>query len=747
LPTSDGSIDDELRVLSILNCLKHPNILELLGSYTLQEKYNFLFPLASQTLTTYLSSSNQTLGFPEHTSVILALPGLASALEALHLYAWEDVSLIGCHHDIKPDNILIMEDRFILADFGLSTFKDTSKGSDTYFRFGQGFYFAPECEDYDDDFIRHRIGRASDIWSLGCVIAELLVFMTGGATAVKKFKQDRRVTFGGYFTTSTFHYGKAPNPAVERCLDEMQTTAPDEATSELIVLTRDMLSLEPEKRPRASQTLKRLRSLALKNICSTIQRDYDDLGNSSLSFDFLLEKERFTCWSEAFRAVLDPVTDSTSSVLESDDVYGSVAKSLSHMRSTLSSVREYIYNIHVSVTKLRQINNDLEKVLDAPAQATVMKELELRILNLDGSDADAFSNTTHPFNDVSAYPRVGILAALRHMHTLSQAPSNSTEVDWRIDRHCLYEMNPNRSNAFEVARFVGGDSEPRDVLIQWMVYDAKWAGELGKILFARVAAIVSFLRAASEVQSFRILNCHGYFHETQRHAFGVIFSHPNSDTGNRLNPTTLHQLIQNTQNVRNRPELGQLFRLAHSLTTSLLEYHTISWLHKNISSHHIVFFSTRKDLSTYNISTPYVIGFDHSRPDRPNEYSEGPWDEQNRMKYHHPLYRGGKDRFRPEFDYFSLGLVLLEIGLWKSLEDVPNALLTPQDEHQSYLKRMQGEVLPLLGPRMGRVYRDATLACLAFNVNLNTTQSTGSERQILSHFRESVVDTLASLSV
>jgi hypothetical protein len=117
------------------------------------------------------------------------------------------------------------------------------------------------------------------------------------------------------------------------------------------------------------------------------------------------------------------------------------------------------------------------------------------------------------------------------------------------------------------------------------------------------------------------------------------------------------------------------------------------------------------------------------------------------MKYHHPLYRGGKDRFRLEFDYFSLGLVLLEIGLWKSLEDVPNALQTPQDDHQSYLKRMQGEVLPLLGPRMGRVYRDATLACLAFNVKLNTIQSTGSERQILSRFRESVVDTLASLSV
>lgn len=743
-PPEGRSINDEQRVLSILNGLKHPNILELLGSYTLQGKHNLLFPLAPRTLSSYLSSKDQMLGFADYVSILLAFPGLVSALQALHSYIWESVSLIGCHHDIKPDNVLIMDNRFVLADFGLSTFKDPSKGSETFFRSGQGFYFAPEYEDYKNDFQKHPIRRKSDIWSLGCVLLELLVFIALGAEGVENFRHDRRVTFGGYFTIATFHHGRDPNQGVQQYLAKLHGTAPDEGRSDLIALISEMLSIEPEKRPSALQALRRLRCLALKHIFREIQDDYDDLDNASLPFDFLLEKEKFKCWNKAFRAALNPEVNFVPQVLENDPVYNSVVDSALEIRSTLSSTQEKTYNIHFNVTKLRQINDDLAGTLDSLTQNNVLKEVELSILNSDCNDMPRFS--VHVLEEISVSRRLGLLAALRHMHSLSQTPPNESSERWRINKDSLYNEDRNRFKEFDLARH-SDKSEVQDVLIQWMVYDEKWAGDIGKVLFARVEAIVEFLRAASQSPSFRILNCLGYYHEPKRHAFGVVFTYPDSDTKCRMTPTTLHRLIQNTKNVRKRPELGQLFRLAQSLASSLLEYHTISWLHKNVSSHHIVFFGTGQDSSTYDISLPYVIGFDHSRLDRPNEYSEGLWDEQNRMKYQHPLYRSGQYRFRPEFDYFSLGLVFLEIGLWKPLEGIPETLLRPQEDYQNYMTRIQREVLPLLGPRMGKAYRDATSACLTFNISSNTMETAHSAAQSVSTFKDSVVGALSGCSV
>jgi serine/threonine protein kinase len=42
----DSEYELELRNLSILRRLKHPNIIELLGAYIYRDKYNLIFPLA-----------------------------------------------------------------------------------------------------------------------------------------------------------------------------------------------------------------------------------------------------------------------------------------------------------------------------------------------------------------------------------------------------------------------------------------------------------------------------------------------------------------------------------------------------------------------------------------------------------------------------------------------------------------------------------------------------------------------------
>lgn len=69
-------------------------------------------------------------------------------------------------------------------------------------------------------------------------------------------------------------------------------------------------------------------------------------------------------------------------------------------------------------------------------------------------------------------------------------------------------------------------------------------------------------------------------------------------------------------------------------------------------------------------------------------------------------------RFRTEFDYYSLGVVLLEIGLWTPLEELVTKGIG------SYPPRLQKDLwlngfVPALGPPMGEVYQKAVKSCLS----------------------------------
>jgi serine/threonine protein kinase len=127
----------EVKNLAILKHIKHPNITELLSSYTYNGKVNFIFPLAdSGTLADLLKSDRSTTMFTSDETILLALTGLCSALEHVHHYMEQKIDLVlnGFHHDLRQPNVLIAGTTFLLADFGLSRFKDLSEESDTTFR-------------------------------------------------------------------------------------------------------------------------------------------------------------------------------------------------------------------------------------------------------------------------------------------------------------------------------------------------------------------------------------------------------------------------------------------------------------------------------------------------------------------------------------------------------------------------------------------------------------------------------------
>ncbi|KAH7078440.1 kinase-like domain-containing protein, partial [Paraphoma chrysanthemicola] len=79
------------------------------------------------------------------------------------------------HKDLKPSNILLSRERLWLSDFGSATdFSMLSQSATDNERGGTPRYFSPEVT------ARQENGRASDVFSLGCVLLEIITLHDKG---------------------------------------------------------------------------------------------------------------------------------------------------------------------------------------------------------------------------------------------------------------------------------------------------------------------------------------------------------------------------------------------------------------------------------------------------------------------------------------------------------------------------------------------------------------------------------------
>lgn len=190
-------------------------------------------------------------------------------------------------------------------------------------------------------------------------------------------------------------------------------------------------------------------------------------------------------------------------------------------------------------------------------------------------------------------------------------------------------------------------------------------------------------------------------------------------------PITLLQAIENNSNGESltRPTLGQRFRIARSLAETLFQFHSVGWLHKSIRSENVLLFPYPRSVSApfsnnqqINYTHPYLVGFEFSRDilDRSNTEQDG---LLSRNLYRHPDRQGSpSDEKDPDspftllHDLYALGVVLLEVGLWRvamGYEDWDSA--TPADEIQRSLEEHASQRLPHY---MGQAYTDLVVACI-----------------------------------
>ena len=186
--------------------------------------------------------------------------------------------------------------------------------------------------------------------------------------------------------------------------------------------------------------------------------------------------------------------------------------------------------------------------------------------------------------------------------------------------------------------------------------------------------LLTDLLTVEKPYGFRAPPCLGYVtdpansnHDIER--FGIIFAKPsNADAASEL--TTLGKLLEKAP----KPSLSARMRLCATLARSVHILHTVNWIHKGIRSQNVIFFVTSDPArqADPNLDSPFLTGFTLSRPSILNQVTEKPAFDPLQDIYRHPLAQSGEsdERYKRSFDLYSLGIVLIEIGLWKPIENV-----------------------------------------------------------------------------
>lgn len=174
---------------------------------------------------------------------------------------------------------------------------------------------------------------------------------------------------------------------------------------------------------------------------------------------------------------------------------------------------------------------------------------------------------------------------------------------------------------------------------------------------------------------FGLLNCHGLVkrkNKTSGHltSIDLIFRFPTNptsppDVGKPLGISLRERLMQPSS-----LSLTRVLEIARQLASAVSFIHTCEFVHKNIRPETILFFQDSEKPGGFG--PPYIMGFDSFRNVNFQTLRKGDisW---HRNLYRHPQRQGVKadDAYVMQHDVYSLGVCLLELGLWESFVSYP----------------------------------------------------------------------------
>ncbi|KAH0536977.1 hypothetical protein FGG08_006205 [Glutinoglossum americanum] len=266
------------------------------------------------------------------------------------------------------------------------------------------------------------------------------------------------------------------------------------------------------------------------------------------------------------------------------------------------------------------------------------------------------------------------------------------------------------------------------VFVEMKSYDAALAAQpSGSEIYKRVSEIALML-GSPQPGDLRVLRCRGWYEDIRSHHFCFVFHLPPESTVNvepgweeRMTPKSLWAYILSDY----LPSLTARIRLACLLAKSVYNIHATGWLHKGVRSENILFFPANPN-APRSLDSPRLAGFDFARRDGPNEHSEKPINTDTNLYRHPDALRDPTTRFTKIHEYYSLGIVLVEIAQWRPMRHIMrnHQNLQGVECKENDIKDVQGILLDInseenyLGDvefRMGTIYRGVVELCLRGN--------------------------------
>lgn len=215
------------------------------------------------------------------------------------------------------------------------------------------------------------------------------------------------------------------------------------------------------------------------------------------------------------------------------------------------------------------------------------------------------------------------------------------------------------------------------------------------------------------------LKLKGWIEDTHRGGTALVYEIPLPDLGpshgsRKLKIATLLSFLYHGADTdsTNMPSLEDRFRLAFNLASSLLHLHAKKVFHRNINSRNVIFFTNdetevsglAKPWKKGIIRRPFFTSFDQSSEDYGDV--EEPFISNI---YRHPSYeRGQRSRFKAVYDIYSLGLILLEVGLWMPISKLWKTRYT----RAQFKNRLQTIYTKKLSGKCGTNYMRVVEFCL-----------------------------------
>ncbi|KAI3320715.1 hypothetical protein HD806DRAFT_228049 [Xylariaceae sp. AK1471] len=349
-----------------------------------------------------------------------------------------------------------------------------------------------------------------------------------------------------------------------------------------------------------------------------------------------------------------------------------------------------------------------------------------------------------------------VAAGLRHV--LSPKPEQ-TKAMFLTDTPMEWRDIP--FSDVKAGRLVGSDAK-------WYIVDTVEVGAAARVRdIARDVGVLAFKLSRADPLAFGLLNCKGVVAVPRQGRHPQLPlphlrpSHPNQHDyacfrfvfripeGMEVLQSLRHLLLNSDAHI----SLSRKVRIARELAKAVNYVHTFAFVHKNVRPESVLCFEDPRAStpSPSSSSRAFLVGFDAFRAAAAETIMAGDmrWD---RNVYRHPLRQGDDpaEKYRMQHDIYSLGVCLLEIGLWESFveyttedevarlpqaklgrtynhfqtwlrENPPKTISTRQDDGAARFLNavafrlkdyLVEQTRTRLAPRMGEKYAHAVLSCL-----------------------------------